>query len=206
MGCGRDQVPAIRKEILMSKITVIGIDPSFVNMGFARATVDLNTLKIDVTNLLLLKTESQGGKAVRKNSDDLRRAKELHDTLITQCKGCVIAMIEVPVNSQSARAAWTLGIALGVLAACPIPIIQLSPLQVKLASVGHKQASKQEMINWAVKMYPNAQWAKRKGVPIQSNEHLADAVGAIHAGIKQDDFQQLRAVLRGQAPTRVALK
>jgi Holliday junction resolvasome RuvABC endonuclease subunit len=192
----------------MSRIVkVLGIDPSFANMGFARGAIDIDTMEISIENLLLLKTESQADKDVRKSSDDLRRAKELHSALMQQSKDCALIMAEIPHGSQSARASWALGISVGVLAACPVPIIQLTALQVKMATVGRKQASKAEMIEWAVTKYPSAPWAIRKGVPIQSNEHLADACAVIHAGIEHDQFKQLLALLRvSTAPKRVALK
>jgi hypothetical protein len=48
--------------------------------------------------------------------------------------------------------------------------------------------------------FPAANWllTKRGGqmVPVAANEHLADAVGAIEAGIKTDQLKQAIALMR----------
>lgn len=180
----------------MSAIQVVGIDPALRNMGFCKATLDLDTLKITVTDLILVTTEAdkKNAKVVRKNSDDLDRAQILHGAIVRECRGASLAFVEVPVGSQSARAMASYGICIGILAACPIPMIQLTPTEVKLAATGSKHAAKQEVIEWAFEQHPAAPWltTKRGGVrvPTLNNEHLADACAAIYAGIKTDQFHQ----------------
>jgi hypothetical protein len=84
----------------------------------------------------------------------------------------------------------------GVLGGCPAPLIELSPTEVKLAAIGSKTAGKEEMIEWAMGKYPYAPWIKRAGKPVAKNEHLADAVATIHAGIKTEQFQSVLRMLR----------
>jgi Holliday junction resolvasome RuvABC endonuclease subunit len=177
------------------KLAVIGIDPALNNMGFAHAVIDTDTNEIDVRKLVLAETKSHDkktSKVVRKNSDDLSRARVLYNALQEETKGNTFAFAEVPVGSQSARAMASYGICIGVLASCGIPLIQLTPTEVKMASVGIKTASKQEMIDWAMSRYPKANWLMRRLhgelVPMNDNEHLADAVAAIHAGLESEQF------------------
>lgn len=185
----------------MNTIKIIGIDPALNNFGLAQATLDLDTLDIRIDKLMLPQTGSENAKTVRKNSDDLRRAKILYDNMVEACKGASFAIAEVPVGSQSARAMASYGICVGVLAGCPIPLIQVMPSEVKLAAVGYKTATKDEMIEWAMNKYPYANWLMRKSkgamVPINDNEHLADAVAAIEAGIKTEQFKSAISILRG---------
>lgn len=177
-------------------LNVIGIDPSLNNMGFAKARVNTETYKIEVIDLILAETapDKKSAKVVRKNSDDLARAKLLHDALQRETAGCSFAFVEIPVGSQSSRAMASYGICIGVLASCKLPLIQVTPTEVKLAGYGTKTATKQDMINWAVKKYPNANWLTRKLkgeiVLMNDNEHLADAVAAIEAGISTDQFMR----------------
>lgn len=182
----------------MSKIKVVGLDPSFRNFGVAHSLIDLESGLISVVDLHLEQTAGAAGKTVRKNSDDLRCARQLHDMLIEQCRHPKFAMIEVPTGTQSARASWALGITVGVIASCPIPIIQVTPSQVKMASVGKKTASKMEMIEWAMSLYPDLNWLMRKSkglmVPTNANEHLADAVAVLHAGAGSDQFKEIAAL------------
>lgn len=189
----------------MSKIKVIGIDPSLRNMGFCKGTIDLDTLQVEVTDVILVETEAnkKTAKVVRKNCDDLDRAKLLHDAIVRECAGHALAFVEVPVGSQSARAMASYGICVGVLAACPIPMIQVTPSEVKLAATGSKHAAKQEMIEWAFAKYPDAPWlAVNRGgkkVPTLNNEHLADATAAIHAGVLTDQFRQAAMMMKALA-------
>lgn len=184
----------------MSFIHIVGMDPSLRNWGVAQATLNVLTLEYVITDLLLISSEDEAGKSVRKNSDDLRRAKTLHEGMIKACEGVSFAIAEVPHGSQSARAMASYGMCVGVLSACPIPLIQVSANEVKLAVTGKKIATKSEMIDWAMNKHPAAPWLMRKlkgrMQPIGDNEHLADACAAIEAGIKTQQFQQATAMYR----------
>lgn len=85
------------------------------------------------------------------------------------------------------------GMCIGVLGCISNSMIQVTPLEVKLAAVGSKTATKAEMIEWATNKYLSAKWltTKRNGVIsfTDKNEHLADALGAIHAGLKTQEFK-----------------
>jgi len=184
------------------KIRIIGLDPSLRNFGIVKATLDLRDLTIQINDLILVETEGQGKrKVVRQNSEDLRRAAALYQGLQMHARGASLAFAEVPVGSQSARAMASYGVCLGVLASCPAPIIQVTPSEVKEIAIGHKNATKQEMIDWAVEKYPDAPWFREKkgGVlrPLNKNEHLADATAAIEAGLATDQFRQVRALHLG---------
>lgn len=188
------------------KIKAIGIDPSLNNFGLVVAEIDISGTEhtFQVKEMLLAKSESdkKSKKTVRKNSDDLRRAKVLYDGMMHMIKkhDAVFAFVEVPVGSQSARAMASYGICIGVLSSCPIPMIQLTPLEVKLAGTGIKTATKQEMIEAAVKEHPEAEWLtyKRNGELLlnDSNEHLADATFAIKAGMNTDEFKISAGMMR----------
>lgn len=177
-------------------IRILGIDPALNNVGLVLSEVDVNNMTVNITDMFLLKTENQSGKVVRKNSDDLRRANEIFEAVEDHCSRADIVMAEIPVGTQSARGAMSNGICVGVLASIKKPLIQVTPSEAKLVATGRKTATKAEMIEWATRMYPLAGWLqyKRGGKLLytDSNEHLADAVAIIHAGIKT---QQFRAAL-----------
>ncbi|HAJ4688302.1 TPA: hypothetical protein HLV25_25800, partial [Escherichia coli] len=80
------------------------------------------------------------------------------------------------------------------------PLIQVTPNEIK-HFVGNKlTTSKEEIIQWATKKHPKAPWLRRKqsgqDVLVNKNEHLADAVAAIHTGMQTDQFRQVRDVLK----------
>lgn len=175
----------------MAKIQIAGADPALANFGIARMTLDLHDLSLQLNSLDLTTTEKMTGKVVRQNSDDLRRAVELTAAFQKGVEGCAVCFAEIPSGSQHSRSALGFGIAIGVLAGSPVPIIEVMPLETKLATVGKKTASKQEMIDWAVSQYPDGDWIKSRGKITQANEHLADACAIVHAGIRTPEFTRL---------------
>lgn len=181
---------------------VIGIDMAFANMGLVRARLDVIAGRFYPLDLFLVSTEGDGKKrVVRKSSEELRRAKELVAGLTSFCSGANLAFAEVPSGSQDASAARALGIAVGALASCPIPIVEVSPQEVKIAATGDKTAKKLDMINWATTKWPGLDWPRHGGKPTMSKcEHLADALGAIEAGLRTDEFKRLVSTMRAMAP------
>ncbi len=196
---------------MSSLIPVVGIDAAFANMGFARMNLNLRTNKLELVRIRTVTTEAQHKKVVRKNSDDLRRARELHTALHEELDGCAMAFAEIPSGAQHARSAMGFGIAIGVLASCKIPLVEVMPVETKLASVGTETATKPEMIAWAADLYPDAPWQRYKadssrgktrrkvGDLHDDNEHAADACAVVYAGIKTLQFQNLLSMLRSVA-------
>lgn len=195
------------------EISVAGVDPGMKNMGIARASLLLvpavsgyKVHCIRVDSLELIQTEKLKTKVVRQNSDDLRRAIELNRALIP-LNDCRVVFAEIPTGAQSARAAFSFGMAVGTIASILAPVIQVQPSETKLATVGTKTASKEEMIEWAIETYPDLPWQRvtraskhfEVGDPHADNEHLADACAIIHAGVKTNEFLRLVAMMRAAA-------
>lgn len=178
------------------KIMVVGMDPSLNNWGAAQVSLDIDTLDIQVLQLRLIETAPGTAKTVRKNSDDITRARLLSEGMNAACQGSTVAFCEVPVGSQSARAMASYGICVGILGGCPIPLIELTPYEVKIAAVNCKTAAKEEMIEWAMNKHPNAPWLLRGGKPLAKNEHLADALASVYAGVRTEQFQTTLRMLR----------
>ncbi|MEG0063034.1 MAG: hypothetical protein RR740_00375 [Pseudomonas sp.] len=180
----------------MSRIKIIGIDPSLRNTGIAKGWLDLNTLEWEVEEVLLAKTEKGKSKTVRKSSDDFDRARILVEAVREAEVGAEIAFVEMPIGSQSSDAMKSYGVCIALIATLEIPVIQVSPTQVKVHAVNDRNATKEEMIAWAHAKFPDINWLQRGGKLTQANEHLADACAAINAGIQEDDFKAAIKMLR----------
>lgn len=182
---------------------IAGLDPSLSNFGMVKGSLsfDQGFPVFDPEELLLQESKSDkaNAKVVRKNSDDLNRARLLHNAMQEFVKDVDLVIVEVPVGSQSARAMASYGVCIGLLASIKQPLIQVTPSEVKLAAVGSKTASKAEMIDWATDLHPQANWLKhkQKGQWIlgNKNEHLADALAAIYAGLATETFKQMTAFI-----------
>jgi hypothetical protein len=181
------------------KLKVCGQDPSLRNWGLSIGTYDTDTKELVIEEVDVINPELPTGKQVRQNSLDLESAKQLCAAALAAAKGAQAIFVEVPVGSQSARAMASYGICVGVLGALRatgIPFFEVTPTEVKLASAGKKTATKLEMIQWAMKQHPEANWPvyKQKGelkVSEAKAEHMADATAAIYAGLSCNSFQQL---------------
>ena len=191
----------------MQLLKVVGFDPSLRNWGVAKGTLDLLTLDLTIQEVQTIKPVLPTGKQTRQNSLDLESGYQLSKAAMAAAEDAHAVFVEVPIGSQSARAMASYGICVGVLGAIranDIPFFEMTPTEVKLAGAGNKTATKQEMISWATKRHPNANWPtyRRNGVVLISEseaEHQADAVAAIHAGIASNSFKQLFSLWIAQA-------
>lgn len=175
-------------------IPVLGMDPALRNWGLVEATLDLKTGHLSMPVLTLVQPKDLEGKQVRQNSTDLHRAEQLADPVLAAAKRAKVIFVEVPVGSQSARAMASYGICIGVLGAVRalgIPLIEVTALESKLALTGDRNATKRQMIDKAVDLYPGANWPTHKGKVPDKAEHLADGIASIHSGVRTPVFQNL---------------
>jgi len=185
------------------KLHVCGFDPAMRNWGFSKGIYDTETKTLLVYELGVIQPVLSTGKQVRQNSLDLESAKQLCAGAIDAAKGVQAIFVEVPVGSQSARAMASYGICVGVLGALRatgIPFFEVTPTEVKIAGAGYKNATKQDMIQWAMTKHPEANWPtyKQNGAVLVSEakaEHQADATAAIYAGLSGNSFQQMISLI-----------
>ncbi len=179
---------------------VVGFDPSLRNWGVSKGILVMNGLvpTLTIEELDVIQPSLPTGKQVRQNSEDLEAAYQLTACAIAHAQGAQAIFVEVPVGSQSARAMASYGICVGILGALRatgIPFFEVTPSEVKLATTGPKNATKKQMIDWATRKHPEANWPTymRNGVKLISEtnaEHMADATAAIYAGINTNGFKQ----------------
>lgn len=168
------------------------------------AIVAMSYPEMKVLDRLLITTKkAKKGTAV--NTDSVRRARLLYEGAHSFVKKWkldkeVLAMMsEIPSGSQSADGMKSYGMSC-MLTASFIGSIEIDPDDVKLASVGSKTATKEEVITWAMEKHPELEWYlhKKKGEMLQTkkkNEHLADAVAVIYAAMKTPEFQRIKHLL-----------
>ena len=188
---------------------IVGIDPSLVNTGLVSfegnpgawlvSNLSLVTTKSANKTAAKLKADKKAKKiptvAVRKNYDDLDRARELLLKILDFVKDADFICVEIPQiggADMQARSMWTSGVALGLIASLPPEkVIALTPTEVKNAT-GNKKASKEEMCDWAYALYPNAPWPARKFkgnmVRLVTNHHIADALASAAAGLEKKNL------------------
>lgn len=171
---------------------IIGFDPSMSNWGIAVGLYDETTGSVQVTDLDVIKPDVPN--TGRKSHQDLQRAQQLAEGVLKVVQWYQPAKIyvEVPHGSQSARAMASYAMCIGILGTMRTldwDFIELTEAQVKMSAVANKTATKEDMIQWAINRHAQAPWPRRtvKGeetIIKGTAEHMADAVGAIHAGLE----------------------
>jgi len=155
-------------------MSVLAIDIAFSNLGFAVIS------KGQLVGHGTIKTEKSKDKKDRASNDRASRAatiaKDLHNIIHLYDVAGIVG--ELPNGSQNAIAANGLGWACGVVVAVAechvIPCEWISEGDSKKAAIGRRSASKDEMMEWARKEWPETDFPKAKC----HFEHIADALAA----------------------------
>jgi Holliday junction resolvasome RuvABC endonuclease subunit len=176
----------------------ISIDSSLANTGVAIGIID-SSKKITAVAVMLIETEKTKNKQVRASSDTIQRCRATYRflrDLIDDYKPDFI-FAETPSGSQSASGMKSYGATCQLIGTLSPSPIEVTPDEVKVASVNDKKASKEKIIEWAHSNYPNAGWIVNKstGKLQNKNEHMADAVAVVYAGIKTDEFLRVFAIV-----------
>lgn len=181
-------------------IKVVGLDPSLSNFGISVGSLNIDTNDLVIERFHLVETKSGDKKSIRVNSDDLRRASEIWKIVKPVVDEANLVFCELPVGSQSSRAQTSYGICIGVLACIQKPLIQMTPNEIKMFVGNRKDTTKEAIIQWAVEKQPNAPWltkiSKGQTTLLGKNEHLADSVAAIYAGLETDQYKQAVSMMR----------
>ena len=180
-------------------IPVAGMDPALRNWGTAEGLLCLDTGMLDEVKVGIARTKKGKTKQVRVNSDDLQRCEDLAQLAFEVGERRKVVFIECPVGSQNASGMKSYGASIGIVACMRtkgIQVIEVTADEVKVALTGNKNASKADMIAAAFALYPDAGWNYDKGKLTACNEHRADAIGAIHAGVLTPAFQQLMSLFK----------
>lgn len=181
-------------------LRILGMDPSLNNWGLAFATLYLDDLTIEVGKLVTVHPEpSKLNKSERKSTKDIERTTSLFNNLLPYLKDVDIVIAETPIGGRDTKAAFGYSVCvtlIGVLNSIGLEneVIEVSPFDVK--QVVKKEATKDEMISWATKQHPEADWKYRivKGNKVlikKEAEHVSDAIAAIYAAASKPQLINL---------------
>lgn len=177
----------------MMQIRVLGIDPGFSSLGWSVWVATKQDL--DPALCGVIKTEKAQRKVqLRASEDNIQRAQSIYNELddIINNKAIRLICTETMSWPRNAGVVAKMGIVWGVISsvACRygIPIIQASPVDIKLAMTQDKKASKEKMIEWVKMVFPNLEFPKQETL----HEHCADAVAAVWACRHSQLFKAMR--------------
>jgi Holliday junction resolvasome RuvABC endonuclease subunit len=169
----------------------ISIDSSLANTGVAIGRIEQGEILVD--EIHLLQTEKAKEKQVRASSDTISRCRKTFQFIheIMSEHNPVVVFVETPSGSQNASGMKSYGSTCQLIASILPPPIEVTATEVKMASVGEKSASKESIINWAYKKYPNLKWFFNGEKLQNKNEHVADAIAIAYAAVKTNEFKRL---------------
>jgi len=175
---------------------VLSIDPSLRNTALVYS--ELNDGVVKVIDSVTIETEKSKQKQVRASSDLIQRCDVLHRGVQEYIErwNPEIIFVETPSGSQSASGMKNYGVSCYMIATLTPRAIEVTPTEVKKATVGTKTASKHEMIAWAFEKHPEAPWTLRNDFPLAKQEHMADAIAIIYAGMVTPAFDWIKSVTR----------
>ena len=169
----------------MNPIRVLGVDPGFASIGYAVFEVYRDSERV-VDAGLIATTKSDAKRKVRASEDNLERAKEIFSALdgLAERWGVTAVCAETMSFPRNSAAAAKMAMCWGVLAAIVqkrgLALAQASPQEVKKASCGKKDASKEEVPTSVGSRYPEIQNCV-KGVAPSRREHPYDAAATVVA-------------------------
>ena len=175
---------------------IVSIDPSLRNTALVYSELTDGVVK--VIDSVTIETEKSKLKQVRASSDLIHRCDVLHRHVnkFLEQHSPEIIFVETPSGSQSASGMKNYGVSCYMIATLTPRAIEVTPTEVKKATVGTKTASKHEMIAWAFEKHPEAPWTLRKEFPLAKQEHMADAIAIIYAGMVTPAYSWLMSTIK----------
>lgn len=185
------------------KIRIVGIDISLRNLGASLCEYDIETNKLTVLGTNTMSPKQEKSKQVRQNSKDIRFAFQHAQALRKVAAKADLICIEVPTGSQTARAAASYGVCIGVIGSLKeysdVPIIEVTPDAVKKLVTGTSAATKQQVIDWVLKKNPETKFSMYQGeINVTKAEHQADSIAAIYAAMDSETFKTMVILKRKQ--------
>jgi Holliday junction resolvasome RuvABC endonuclease subunit len=159
---------------------VVGIDPGFRSIGAAK--IEIVDGRVDVLRMEVLHTWPDDTGDVCASADDVRRAIEIFVALEEFIDDDVMQIraeaMSYPRNATSAakmKMCW--GVIACISHARRIPILHATPMQIKQAVAGRRDASKVDMISAIVRRFPRLALRINDMVK-KDREHPVDALSA----------------------------
>ena len=174
------------------------MDPSFRKWGLCLGTYDTDTGDVTVDSIDVIATEIKR-EFKYKNLKDLEETDRLVEAITEIVPKDAYIFTELPIGSKSAAAMKGYGICVGVTSNLKqhtsLPIQVVREFEVKFALGLERNASKRKIIDAAYSKHPHLNWPfyKFRGeleLIKGRAEHMADAIGALHAGVESPEFQE----------------
>ena len=180
---------------------LIGLDIAFTNTGMVSVHIGDDNEPILNSCMVIETSKNETSERVSSTLDNLQRAQKIHAAIKEMFDEArpdlvVVESMSWPRNASSAtKMAMSWGAIAPLLG--EIPIIEVSPQDIKLVVAGSKSASKEQVQHGVLHLIPSSAWV-RDVVETQIRkaslrEHCYDALGAVLAAQRTEKYRLLRA-------------
>lgn len=183
-------------------VLVLGMDPGFASFGQCLVKLLPEGEKIITVRVFTTKKDDKKRKTLA-SDDNYHRTVEIFsdlDKFVRKYRRVMAATAEAassPRNaSAAAKVALAWGAVAGVLTPDSIPLAQASPQKIKKTLCGRNNASKKEVQEALLEMYPGQFDVFMKEYPKTLWEHGFDAVGSVVACLQSDVVCMARRMLK----------
>ena len=194
---------------MTKSVLVLGLDPGLAKMGVV--LIELTTDQVILRKAAVIRTEKSDKKVkVLATEDNLRRSCEIYRTLKTFAsvgnRYAQVICTESMSWPRSAGAAAKVALAWGTVAALAVeldvPVVQVSPMELKNRITGVKTATKRQ-VEGILRARFGADVAatgidrhyRDGGVASTLQEHIWDAAGAVIASLDGEVLRMARSML-----------
>ena len=178
------------------RIKYMSLDPSLTNTAVVWGEIEVESDTIYPEGFELINTVKTKLKTIRSSSDLVRRCRTINEKLhplIEQYNPAVV-FVETPSGSQNYSGAISYAVSCYLIGTIDPPPIEVTPLEVKMQSVGKGTASKKDVMNYCLKKFPDFPYERKKdGSLVEAKmEHVCDSIATSVAGIKSKQYTQLK--------------
>lgn len=188
---------------------VLGIDPGFSSVGYALVNILPESESLVRVGVLTTK-KSAAKHAVYASDDNFRRSREIYRSLadLVSYRGhvmaiCVESMSFPRSSSVAAKVAMCWGVLASLSESLGIPLVQISPQDVKKCVCNSRTASKTDVFKALCKRYPDMKpMCDAMKIPNTQLEHPTDALATVVAALGGDVLRLARAAVTREAEIR----
>lgn len=180
---------------------VLGVDPGFAAMGWCRFILGKTSESDKVLQLGVIRTQKSNKKAnVLASNDNHRRIAEIFKLLFPLTAEISMMTAESQSWPRNSSSSAKVGMAWGVISSLTtlldIPLLQMSPQELKKSVCGNKSASKEEIAEALIERYGIViRDVLLKDVPPGQREHAYDALGSIVATLDGEEVKLARRMM-----------
>lgn len=181
----------------MKSIFLLGIDPGFANLGYSILELTASWKKLQVAGVLCTEKSDKKRKVLAAD-DNVRRARQIAAVLenLVQTNSVSVICAESMSFPRNASAAAKMAMSWGIIASITerlrLPLLQVSPQELKMAVCGKKSATKEE-VQASIKRQLSVE-KFLSGTARSLHEHAYDSVGATLACLDSEVVRALTAL------------